>query len=158
MEQIMLDIQEVVSGFHPVLAFLAVVVLGAIPFVESYLGTLVGAVAGLPLWTALGAAVAGNIGTVLIATAAGRAVARRRAARPDRGSGRAGRIVARTDKYGVPIASLLAPTVFAISLTTFIMISVGFDSARVMRWQIVTTIAWGAITATAVLLISQFVG
>lgn len=158
MEQILLDARELVGALHPILAALAVVVLGAVPFVESYFGTLVGALAGLPLWTALAAAVAGNVAALLVAATAGRAVNRKRTSASGHRSGRSGRIVERTEKHGVPIASLLAPTVFAISLTTFIMVSVGFDSARVVRWQIVATIAWGALTAAAVQLVSSLAG
>lgn len=146
MDQIVSDIQVFVTDLPPVISVLAVALLGVVPFVESYLGTAIGSVAGVPLLLAYGAAVAGNAGAVLIASAAGAGVANRRQHKPAADSRRA-RVVARTDKYGVPLASLLAPTVFAISLTTFIMVSVGYARTRVVTWQIIAAIVWGGFVA-----------
>lgn len=47
----------------------------------------------------------------------------------------------------MPLASLLAPTVLAISLTTFIMVSVGYARTRVVIWQMVAAIVWGGLVA-----------
>ena len=151
MEQIIIDLQTFVADLHPVVSVLAVTFLGGVPFVESYLGTMIGAVAGIALPVALGAAVLGNTVSVLVAGSAGRVVADRRANQPAAAHSRRARVVARTDKYRVPIASLLAPTVFAISLTTFIMVSVGYQRRRVITWQIVAAAAWGLIVTAAYL-------
>ncbi|MGC0143128.1 hypothetical protein [Pseudactinotalea sp. Z1732] len=147
MDQFVTDIQVFVADLPPVVSVLAVALLGVVPFVESYLGTAIGSVAGVPLLLAYGAAVVGNAGAVLIASLAGGAVANRRHDKPAASDSRRARVVARTDRYGVPLASLLAPTVLAISLTTFIMVSVGYARTRVVIWQIIAAIVWGGLVA-----------
>lgn len=149
MEQSFADLQSFVAELGPVVSVLTVTVLGGIPFIESYFGTVLGALAGVPLPLALGAALVGNTAAVLVAGSLGGAIARRREGSATAVSSRRARIVARTDKYGVPIASLLAPTVFAISLTTFIMTSVGYGRRRVIVWQIAAAVVWGAGMAAA---------
>lgn len=151
MDQIIIDLQTFVAGLNPLLSILAITFLGGVPFVESYLGTMIGAVAGIALPLALGAALLGNTVAILVAGGAGGVVANRRTNKPAAAHSRRARVVARTDKYGVPIASLLAPTVFAISLTTFIMVSVGYRRRRVITWQIIAAVAWGLGVAAAYL-------
>lgn len=54
-------LQEFTSSLPPLLQWLGVVVAGAIPFVESYFGSVVGVLAGLDPAIAVGAAVTGNV-------------------------------------------------------------------------------------------------
>ena len=51
------------------------------------------------------------------------------------------------DRYGVPVASLLAPTLMAISLTAFGMVAAGLDRRQVMIWQVVAVVVWAALFA-----------
>src|SRR5690625_7577476 len=55
------SIQDFTAGLPPLFQWLGIMVAGAIPFVESYAGSVIGVVAGLALPVAVGAAVAGNI-------------------------------------------------------------------------------------------------
>lgn len=153
MIEFLTNLQEWVAGLSPVVAYLGVALVGTIPFVESYLGTVVGVLAGLPVVGSLLAACGGNVIAVLVAALAGTPIARRQEGKPATASSRRAKIVERTEKWGVPLASLLAPTVFAISLTTFIMISMGFDRTRVVVWNIVAAFAWGAVVALLMVIV-----
>src|SRR5690625_5148286 len=131
-EQFMIEVQSFVAGLPTVVSILAVAGLGVVPFVAAYLGTVIGELDGVSLPLALTAAVLGNTGAVLVAGAAGGAVANRRTNKHEATTSRRARIVDRTEKYGVPITALLAPSLFAISLTTFIMVSVGYTRSTVV--------------------------
>lgn len=140
---------DLVHGLEPALQFLAVMAIGLVPFLESYVGALVGTVTGVPVGLATGAAVLGNLVAVVVAVVAGSALRRRwetrRTERPV--SARRQKIVDRVDRFGVPLASLLAPLVFAISLTAFIMVTAGLDRRQVLVWQSVSVVAWGVLFA-----------
>ena len=135
------NLQEFVETLHPVVAFLAVFGVGMVPFLESYVGSLIGVIGGVGIAPSLIAAIGGNILAVLIAGTIGGAISKARKSRPNTKSGRGARIVERTDKFGVPVASLLAPTLLAISLTTFIMVTLGYRKSHVIIWNIVAAIA-----------------
>ncbi|ALE80992.1 hypothetical protein WY02_24315 [Pseudonocardia sp. AL041005-10] len=137
-----------VTALHPVWQFLAVFVIGVVPFLESYTGTLVGTVTGMPVLLAAAGAVAGNLLALVVAVRLGDRARRglgRRASRPP--SERRQKVIARVDRYGVPVASLLAPTLMAISLTAFGMVAAGLDRRQVMIWQVVAVVVWAALFA-----------
>ncbi|MEU9822727.1 hypothetical protein ACIGG9_23055 [Pseudonocardia alni] len=137
-----------VTALHPVWQFLAVFVIGVVPFLESYTGTLVGTVTGMPVLLAAAGAVAGNVLALVVAVRLGDRARRglgRRASRPP--SERRQKVIARVDRYGVPVASLLAPTLMAISLTAFGMVAAGLDRRQVMIWQVVAVVVWAALFA-----------
>lgn len=127
-----------------VLQVLVVAVIGVVPFLESYVGAFVGTLVGLPAPIALVAAVLGNVLAVLVAVALGSRIAQRRERQRPR-TPRQEKVIARVDRWGVPIASLLAPMVLAISLTAFIMTTVGLARRQVMVWQIAAVVLWGGI-------------
>ena len=142
-------LSDLVAGLDPVLQFLAIMAIGLVPFLESYVGALVGTVTGVPVVLATGAAVLRNLVAVVVAVVAGGAARRRwRANRTERPvSARRQKVVERVDRFGVPVASLLAPLVLAISLTAFIMVTAGLDRRQVLVWQSVAVVAWGALFA-----------
>lgn len=137
-----------VAALHPVWQFLAVFVIGVVPFLESYTGTLVGTVTGMPVLLAAGGAIAGNVLALVVAVRLGdraRQGLGRRASRPP--SERRQKVIARVDRYGVPVASLLAPTLMAISVTAFGMVAAGLDRRQVVVWQVVAVVVWAALFA-----------
>lgn len=137
-----------VGTLHPVWQFLAVAAIGVVPFLESYTGTLVGTVTGMPVLLAAAGAIAGNVLALLVAVRLGDRARRglgRRASRPP--SERRRKVIARVDRYGVPVASLLAPTLMAISLTAFGMVAAGLDRRQVVLWQVVAVVVWAALFA-----------
>ncbi|QVQ52297.1 hypothetical protein J4H86_00085 [Spiractinospora alimapuensis] len=148
MNDLIATIAQFVDDLHPVLQFVAVFVIGTIPFLESYFGSVIGYVVGMGWPIALGGAVAGNALAVTAAVSlAGRI--RTGKSRVER-SKRRERILARVEKWGVPVASLLTPTVFAISLTAFIMAAAGLDRRAVLAWNLVSSLAWGVLMLVVV--------
>lgn len=137
---------EFVAGLHPLVQFLAVFAIGLIPYLESHVGAFVGTVTGVPVVVATLAAIAGNLIALVVAVRAGGAVARRVAQRrtPAR---RTQKVLAKVDKFGVPLASLLGPFVLATALSTFIMIGAGLHRRTVIIWQVVAVTAWGVAFA-----------
>jgi hypothetical protein len=139
---------ELVTGLHPVLQFLAVFVIGLVPYLESHVGAFVGTVTGVPVVLAALAAIAGNLVALLVAIRAGGAVARRIAERRTSTSGRrTQKVLAKVDRFGVPVASLLGPFVLATALSTFVMISAGLHRRTVIIWQVVAVTAWAVAFA-----------
>ena len=137
-----------VTALHPVWQFLAVFVIGVVPFLESYTGTLVGTITGMPVLLAAAGAIAGNVLALVVAVRLGDRARRglgRRASRPP--SERRRKVIARVDRYGVPVASLLAPTLMAISVTAFGMVAAGLDRRQVVIWQVVAVVVWAALFA-----------
>ncbi|MCM3847477.1 hypothetical protein ND486_14885 [Pseudonocardia sp. DR1-2] len=60
-----------VDAVGPVWQFLAVFVIGVVPFLESYTGTLVGTVTGMPVLLAAAGAIAGNVLALVVAVRLG---------------------------------------------------------------------------------------
>lgn len=133
------------------------VVIGFIPFLESYVAGMVGALLGYPWPVALLAGVAGNMIALFIAMPLGARVAQRRQSREP--SLRQQKVLDRVNRFGVPAAALLAPTLMAISLTAFIMAAAGLDRARTFWWNTVAVLVWGgAFTGLGVWMRQVFAG
>lgn len=138
----------IVEGLDPLLQFLSVFAIGVVPYLESHVGAFVGTVTGIPVVLAALAAIAGNLLALAVATWAGSSVAKRVAARRTSASpGRAQKVLAKVDRFGVPVASLLGPFVLATALSTFIMIGAGLNRRTVVIWQVIAVTAWGAVFA-----------
>ena len=133
-----------VDTLHPLVQVLAVLVIGIVPFLESYAGAGIGVVAGMPVALAVTAAVVGNLIALAVAVWLGDRARRgltNGTAKPQ--SGRRRKLLARVDRYGVPIASLAAPSLLAISITAFAMVAAGLNRQQVIIWQVVTVVVWG---------------
>lgn len=142
---------ELVDGLNPVLQFLAVFVIGVIPFLESHFGAFVGTLTGVPVVLAALAAIAGNLLALAVAFRAGVAVNRRVTEKRGEPSKRTKKVLRNVDRFGVPVASMLGPFILATALSTFIMIGSGLDRRTVIIWQAIAVIAWGvAFAALAV--------
>lgn len=135
------------------LQWAGVMLAAAIPFIESYFGTLVGVVAGVPLPIAVLAAVIGNVISMLAfvfaaATARQKVLARRNgAAEPEEPSARRQKVKRMFDRFGVPGVSLLGQTVLPSQITSGMMVSFGADRNLVIFWQVVSIIVWAIVFA-----------
>lgn len=138
---------EFIAGLHPVLQFLAVFAIGVVPYLESHVGTFVGTLTGIPVVVAALAAIAGNLLALAVGIRAGGAVQRRVAARRGGPGKRNQKVLAKVDRFGVPLASLLGPFVLATALSTFVMISAGLDRPTVIIWQVVAVVVWAIFAA-----------
>lgn len=135
------------------LQWAGVMLAAAIPFIESYFGTLVGVVAGVPLPIAVLAAVIGNVISMLAfvfaaATARQKVLARRNgAAEPEEPSARRQKVKRMFDRFGVPGVSLLGQTVLPSQITSGMMVSFGANRNLVIFWQVVSIIVWAIVFA-----------
>ncbi len=139
---------DLFDGVPAALQVLAIFAVGMVPFLESYLGAFLGTITGLHVGVAAGAAIAGNLVALAVAVLLGGKLARRRERdRAEPPSARQQKVLARVDRWGVPVASIIAPSLLAISLTAFIMVAAGLDRRRVVVWQVVAVVLWGALFA-----------
>lgn len=135
------------------LQWAGVMLAAAIPFIESYFGTLIGAIAGVPLPIAVLAAVVGNVISMLIfvfiASAARQKVMARRGAdaAQDAPSPRREKVKRMFDRFGVPGVSLLGQTVLPSQITSGMMVSFGASRNAVIFWQVISIIVWAIIFA-----------
>lgn len=166
-QDLLSQLHTLVSGLEPWQQVLALVPAGAIPFIESYFGSFLGAALGIPPAIAIPAAVAGNlISTFAVIALSGRARdavtdgrSRRRggieagpgvevgpgieAERGVKPSRFRAKIAAALDKYGVPGVSLLGPLLVASQITGPTLVALGATRGKVYLWMGISIIAWG---------------
>lgn len=154
------------SGLEPWQQILALVPAGAIPFIESYLGSFLGTVVGIHPAIAIPAAVLGNLlatfAVIALAGGARDAVTRgrtsnsRESSAPDvtgqaadeqtATSGRfRSKVASALDKYGVPGVCLLGPLVVASQITAPTLVALGATKGRVYLWMGISILAWGIL-------------
>lgn len=127
---------------------LALALISAIPFVESYGGGFIGVVVGVPIWATLLAAVIGNTAAVAIVVYGAhwireqivkrrkpKEMSERQLKRREKGK----RLF---DKFGVPGVSLLGPLALPSQITAPMMVSFGANRHLVMLWMFVSIILW----------------
>ncbi len=138
-------LQEFTQSLPSALQWLGVMLLGAIPFVESYLGSIIGIFAGVHPVVAIAAAIIGNIVSMLAFVLSAHGI-RARATR-DRDakelSPRRQKLKQRFDRYGVAGVSLLGQLILASQITSTALISFGASRNAVIFWQSVSITLWG---------------
>lgn len=150
LQDLLIQLHDLVSGLEPWQQVLALVPVGAIPFIESYLGSFLGTVLGIHPALSIPAAVLGNIlATFAVTTLAGRArdaVTHGREHRePKQPSRFREKIATALDKYGVPGVSLLGPLLVASQITAPTLVALGASRGRVYLWMGISIIAWGIL-------------
>ncbi|MGO1686173.1 MAG: hypothetical protein ACTHYR_14460 [Brachybacterium sp.] len=149
-QDLLVQLHDLVSGLEPWQQVLALVPVGAIPFIESYLGSFLGAGLGIHPALAIPAAVLGNLAaTFVMIGLAGRtrdAVTRGLGERPageKQPSRFRAKIATALEKYGVPGVSMLGPFVVASQITAPTLVALGAARSRVYLWMGISIIAWG---------------
>jgi len=159
-------LQDFASSLPDFLQWFGVMLISAIPFIDSYFGSVVGVLIGLPPAVAIGVAVIGNVlsmlGFVFAAhgvrskVVAGKAAATGAASAGSPESSSDGVTPARRekvrrafDKYGVAGVSLLGPFVLPSQFTSAAMVSFGANRNAVIVWQIVSIVIWGVVAGVA---------
>lgn len=147
------NLQDFTSGLPALLQWLGVMLAAAIPFVESYFGSVIGIVAGMNPVVAVLAAVVGNVlSMVLVVLSADRLRARRGVQPLEEMSPRKQRLRRMLDRFGVPGVSLLGQTVLPSQITSGALVAFGANTRGVIGWQVLSIILWGvAFGALAVL-------
>ncbi len=139
------SLQDFTSSLPPMLTWLGVTLIAAIPFVDSYFGAVVGVLAGLHPAVAIAAAIVGNVLSLLIFVfVAHRVRTKVAASRPSREvTPRRAKLRASFDKFGVAGVSLIGPAILPSQITSVAMISFGASRNAVILWQIISIIVWG---------------
>jgi hypothetical protein len=138
-------LQEFTANFPPVLQWLGVMIASAIPFVESYFGSVIGVLAGVNPVVAIVAAIIGNVVSMVIFVLSAHGVRSKVVAgkAPKEETPRRQRLRKSFDKYGVAGVSLLGQTILPSQITSAAMVSFGASKNRVILWQVISIILWG---------------
>lgn len=141
------SVQEWALSLPWFLHWVGILVLGAIPFVESYFGSVIGVLSGLSPFVAIPVAIGGNVVSMLafvfgVHAVRGR-VMRDREQPPL--SPRRQKVKERFDRYGVAGVSLLGQLVLPSQITSALIVSFGASRDRVIAWQVVSIVLWGVV-------------
>ena len=141
------QLREAVASTPQVLQWLVVMLAGALPFVESYYGSVIGVAAGVAPLIAIPAAICGNVTSTL-----GCIVGVSRLRNPfwdselkksRKVSARRERLRRRFDRFGVVGVSLTSQAILPSQLSSMIMIGFGASPRRVAIWQSISICLWG---------------
>lgn len=123
------SLREFTQSMPEALQWVGVMLISAIPFVESIIGSALGVVAGVPVVVAIAAAVVGNalsmVLVVQIAHLTRSRVRRDSSQDPKELSPRRQRILRLSERFGVPGVSLLGQWVLPSQITAPLLVSVG---------------------------------
>lgn len=139
-------LQDFTQSFPGWLQWFAVFLVAAIPFVESYAGTLIGVAIGLHPAVAVSAAIAGNAAAVVLIVVLSNRIRQRVRSTPksettSRGRERVGRLFQR---FGIPGVALIGhPT----QISSAAMVGFGANPTKVLTWELVSVVVWGVAVA-----------
>ena len=154
------SLQDFTASLPAVAQWLGIMLAGAIPFVESYFGAVIGVLAGLNPVVAIVAAIIGNIVSMLIVVLTAHGVRSKVVERgtPKPESPRRQKLRERFDRYGVAGVSLLGQTLLPSQITSAAMVSFGASRNAVILWQIISIIIWGVAFGVLATLGVSFIG
>ena len=150
-QDLLVQLHDLVSGLEPWQQLLALIPFGAIPFIESYLGSFLGTTLGIHPALAIPAAVLGNLlatfGAIALSGRARDAVtdgrSRRGTAKERTPSRFRAKVATAFERYGVPGVALLGPLVVASQITAPTLVALGAAKGRVYLWMGVSIVLWG---------------
>ena len=138
-------LREFTSALPALLQWVGVILASAIPFVESYFGSVIGILAGINPVVAILAAIVGNVASMLIFVFSAHSVRSKvqagKAPKPE--TARRAKLRQRFDKYGVAGVSLLGQTLLPSQITAAAMVSFGASRNAVIFWQVISITLWG---------------
>lgn len=144
------SLQDFASSFPEAIQWLGIALVSAIPFVESYFGSVIGVLIGLPPAVAVTAAIAGNIISMLAFVMSAHSVRTKVTAGRasgddpvDQPSPRREKLRRAFDRYGVAGVSLLGQTILPSQITSAAMVSFGANRNLVILWQAISITLWG---------------
>ncbi|MFW7415881.1 hypothetical protein [Demequina sp. SO4-18] len=128
----------------------ALVLVSAIPFIESYLGSFIGILVQMEPVLAVAVASVGNaIATFLLIAGASRArtavLNGRKSADAVAPTKRRQKVAKYMDRFGVPGVSLLGPLALPSQFTGPTMVALGASARSVYFWMGISIIAWGVL-------------
>lgn len=137
------SLQNFTQSLPEAMQWLGVILISAIPFVESYLGSAIGVVAGLPVFIAIPAAVVGNFLSMFVLVQMADGARRKLRGELPELSPRRRKVKAMFDRFGVPGVSLLGQWVLPSQITSSLMVSFGASKNVVILWQAISIVLWG---------------
>lgn len=142
-------LRNFIEGMDPVWQWLGVILISAIPTIESDAGSFIGVLAGVSLFVAIPAAVIGNVSSMLFAVFAAdkiRFFAKKKNGTLEstpKSQERARRLF---DKWGVPGVSLFGSWFFLPNqLTSGLMVGFGASQKKVILWQVISIVVWAIV-------------
>lgn len=140
-------LQDFTAFLPPLLQWVGVMLAAAIPFVESYFGSVIGVLAGINPVVAIVAAIIGNVISMLAFVLSAHGVRSKVTAgkEPKEQKPRRERLRKAFDKYGVAGVSLLGQTILPSQITSAAMVSFGASRNAVILWQVISIILWGVV-------------
>ena len=153
-------LQTFTASLPPTLQWAGVMLIAAIPFVESYFGATIGVLAGIDPVIAIVAAIVGNVISMLVVVLGAHGVRSRVTRSRPRAdeSPRRRKLRASFDRYGVPGVSLFGQTILPSQITSAAMVSFGASRNAVILWQLVSIVVWGLVFGVLAALGVRFLG
>ena len=138
-------LQDFTASLPEIFQWLGVLLISAIPFVESYFGSAIGVISGINPVVAIAAAIVGNIVSMLAFVLGTHGVREKVTAKraPKDLSPRREKLRQRLEQYGVPGVSLLGQVFLPSQITSAAMVSFGASKNVVILWQVISIILWG---------------
>lgn len=145
------SLQSFAASLPAMLQWVGVLLIAAIPFVESYFGAVVGVVIGLNPVLAIGVAVVGNVLAMLVFVLSAHGVRSKVSAGKTAKelSPRRAKLRRTFDKYGVAGVSLAGQAILPSQITSAAMVSFGAPKNAVILWQLISIILWGTAFGVA---------
>lgn len=123
-----------------------VILISAIPFVESYFGSVIGIMAGIHPAVAIPAAVFGNTTSMLLLVFGAHKLRKHVSKDNESSMGpKKAKLKRLFDKWGIPGVSLLGQTFLPSQITSMTMVSFGASRNAVAGWQFVSIVLWGVL-------------
>ena len=143
----MIDSLQEFAGAIPVwLQWAGILLVSAIPFVESYFSSVIGVAIGMHPVVAILMAVIGNVISMLVFVYGAGAIRDRATKnRQAEEKPKRQRLKRMFDKFGVPGVSLLGKTLLPSQITSSAMVGFGANRNVVAIWQVVSIILWGVL-------------
>lgn len=138
-------LQQFVEETDAIWQWLSVMLVSAIPFVESYFGSALGVVAGINVVVAIIAAIIGNGISMVLFVTFGEKIRKWRKADEKPVKKRTEKLKNLFNKYGVIGVSLLGQTVLPSQITSMAMVTFGAPKGKVIFWQVISIILWGTL-------------
>jgi steroid 5-alpha reductase family enzyme len=140
-------LRDFTASLPELLQWVGILLAAAIPFVESYFGSVIGIVAGVNPVVAIIAAIIGNMISMLVFVLVAHRLRTtvRSGAAPKPESPRRMKLRERFDRYGVAGVSLLGQTLLPSQITSAAMVSFGASRNAVILWQTISIIIWGVL-------------
>ncbi|SMX98561.1 MULTISPECIES: hypothetical protein [unclassified Brevibacterium] len=142
------SIQNFAGSIPDWLQWAGIILVSAVPFVESYFGSVIGVAIGLHPVVAILMAIIGNVASMLAFVYGAGAIRdkatknREKDAEPSQKRQRLKRMF---DKFGVPGVSLLGQTLLPSQITSSAMVGFGANRNAVAFWQIISIVLWGVL-------------